>query len=559
MLYKKNEGLKLIIPSTVDVKSIISRLPNLSKTQSQNLNYRLYYILSRVVVHNENLDFYKSNNYVRTMNSEQMKEVLGNRQYYQALHLLTDKSDPIITTNNKYLEGKISKSFWLTDKYNTGDIAFKTLPKNLKLVSRIQKAQSSYRENIDMTEKYDFLLKQFEEHTISFDPRVYEYINNTYTQLMEQVERNNEFQIKVIQNMIGRWLYYVDKVNVGELNPMVSGKNHRLNSVYTRIHKNIRQFLLCDGKPLVGADVKASQPYILASIMKEEFFSSCDNGYNLKTIYPYMYNQLLNRNMLINNTYTELVTSNTGYLNKYVTNNTGLTSNNITYITSTKKHSPYMWCQIFDSSEIDNIQDYQGSPFNEDFYTHVIKANTDYQISTEELQKERKSLKKSTMYVLFDDDLTRRNNNPKVRYMKKCYPGVNKWLESALENIGGKELSYVLQRSESYLLLNQVSRQFNQQYPDAPLFTIHDGLYTSQEYIEPLRDLIKSTGFKFTGILPGVKIECPIMDLNPSDEDVKKYWRKARWVTNQEKFEKKKRKVFQSNIDRAKIFSKNIL
>ncbi len=556
MLYKKNEGLKLIIPSTVDVKSIISRLPNLSKTQSQNLKYRLYYILSRVVVHNENLDFYKSNNYVRTMNSEQMKEVLGNRQYYQALHLLTDKSDPIITTNNKYLEGKISKSFWLTDKYNTGDILFKTLPKNLNLVSRIKNAQSSYRENMDMTEKYDFLLKQFEEHTISFDPRVYEYINNTYTQLMEQVERNNEFQIKVIQNMIGRWLYYVDKVNNEELNPMVSGKNHRLNSVFTRIHKNLRPFLLCDGKSLVGADVKASQPYILASIMKEEFFSSNNEGYNLKTIYPYMYYELINRNMLTKNIHTELVTSNTGYLNKYVTNNTGLTSNNITYITSTKKHSPYMWCQIFDSNEIRSIQDYQGSPFNEDFYTHVIKANTDYEISAEELKKERNGLKKSTMYVLFDEDLIRRNNNPKVRYMKKCYPGVNKWLESALENIGGKELSYVLQRSESYLLLNHVSRQFNQLYPEAPIFTIHDGLYTSQEYIEPLEDLIKSTGLELTGKLPGVKLECPRMELNPADEDVKKYWRKARWVTNQEKFDKKKRKVFQSNIDRAKIFLK---
>ncbi|MEY2921473.1 MAG: hypothetical protein RL108_82 [Bacteroidota bacterium] len=556
MLNQKNEGLKLIIPSTVDVKSIISRLPKLSKTQSQNLKYRLYYILSRVVVHNENLDFYKSNNYVRTMNSEQMKKVLGNRQYYQALHLLTDKSDPIITTNNKYLGGKMSKSYWLTDKYNTGDILFKTLPKNLNLVSRIKNAQSSYRENMDMTEKYDFLLKQFEEHKITFDPRVYEYINNTYTQLMEKVERNNEFQIKVIQNMIGRWLYYVDKVNNEELNPMVSGKNHRLNSVFTRIHKNLRPFLLCDGKSLVGADVKASQPYILASIMKEEFFSSNNEGYNLKTIYPYMYYELINRNMLTKNIHTELVTSNTGYLNKYVTNNTGLTGSNISYITSTKKHSPYMWCQIFDSNEIRSIQDYQGSPFNEDFYTHVIKANTDYEISAEELKKERNGLKKSTMYVLFDEDLIRRNNNPKVRYMKKCYPGVNKWLESALENIGGKELSYVLQRSESYLLLNHVSRQFNQLYPEAPIFTIHDGLYTSQEYIEPLEDLIKSTGLELTGKLPGVKLECPRMELNPADEDVKKYWRKARWVTNQEKFDKKKRKVFQSNIDRAKIFLK---
>ena len=91
---------------------------------------------------------------------------------------------------------------------------------------------------------------------------------------------------------------------------------------------------------------------------------------------------------------------------------------------------------------------------------------------------------------------------------------------------------------------------------DAPLFTIHDSLFTNQEYTERLKSLIIDTGLELTGILSGAKIECPIMELNPSDEDVKKYWKKARWVTNQEKFEKKKRKVFQSNIDRAKIFLK---
>jgi hypothetical protein len=41
------------------------------------------------------------------------------------------------------------------------------------------------------------------------------------------------------------------------------------------------------------------------------------------------------------------------------------------------------------------------------------------------------------------------------------------------------------------------------------------------------------------------------MEINTTLEDVKKHWKKAKWVTTQKKFDEKKRKVFQSNIDRA--------
>jgi hypothetical protein len=74
-----------------------------------------------------------------------------------------------------------------------------------------------------------------------------------------------------------------------------------------------------------------------------------------------------------------------------------------------------------------------------------------------------------------------------------------------------------------------------------------------------LKDLITDAGFELTGILPGVKIEHPIIDLNPSVEDVEKYWKKVKWITNQKQFDKKKRSVFQSNINRSKIFLKNML
>lgn len=558
MLNQKNEGLKLIIPTSVDVESIVSSLPNLSKTQSRNLENRIYYILSRVVVHNENLELYKNNNFRRTLRSEQMKKILGSRQYRQAMNLLMGTEDPVLLSDHKYQTGRKSKSYWLADKYNTGGITIKVLSEKLEMVQRIKVYYSSYQESIDMMERYGFLINQFNQHSISFDPSVFDYISNMYRLLKEQVVKNNKYQMMVIHNLIGRWLYFVDKVNDGDFNPLVSGKNHRLNSLFTLIPKNLRPWILVDGKPLIGVDVKACAPYLLASVMKSEFFNSGDEGYNLKTIYPSLFNKLYNRNMVqgIWDKEQNWVISNTGYNGSSVANNTGIPSSIIYNKEEQLKYSSFMWCQKFDIEEIKDIIEYQNISFSDDYYTIVIKSDLDEEITLEELEKERNSFKKNNMFILFDSKLSRRNNNPHVQHMDKCFRGVNKWLEIALESIGGKELSYILQRTESYYLLNKVSKRFNQLYPDAPLFTIHDCLFTTQEYTERLKSLISDTGLELTGILPGAKIECPRMEISPTLEDVEKHWKKAKWVTTQKKFDEKKRKVFQSNIDRAKIFLK---
>ena len=547
------------IPVSVDVKSMVSGL-NLSDTLSKNLKHRIYYILSRIVVHDGNMEFYEDNDYYRTMCSENMKDILGPRYYRHAMNLLMDTDNPVIECNQSYQTGKYCKSYRLTDRYNTGEVEYRSIPEDLDMVNRIKKSRPSYMEGLAMMDKYDFLISQFDKHRLSVDPSVFEYITNMYWQLKELVIRDNKYQLMIIHNLIGRWLNILDRLNDGDLNPMVSGKNHRLNSLFTQIPKNLRPWILCDGKPLVGVDVKSCQPYLLATVMENEFFTSSFEGYNLKTIYPSLFKELYDRNIVkgfwdIGN---ELVVSSTGYTTNYFINSTGNTCNNISYSTSTIKYSPFMWCHYFEPKEINNIQEYQSIPYEQDYYSFVIKTNSDTEITPEELEKERSSFKKSTMYILFDDNQSRRKNNPKVKYMNQCYPGVNKWLELALEHIGGKELSYILQRSESYFLLNKVSRRFNQENPDAPIFTIHDGLYTHEEYVDQLRVLITDTGLELTGILPGVKIECPRIDLNPSIEDVDKHWKKVKWVTNQKQFDKKKRSVFQSNIDRALKFINTI-
>jgi hypothetical protein len=315
--------MRLIVPASVDVKSMVSGL-NLSETLSKNLKYRIYYILSRIVVHEGNLEFYEDNDYYRRICSENMKNIMGSKYYRHAMNLLLNTNDPVIECNQSYQTGKYCKSYRLTDKYNTGEVEYRSLPDNLNMVKRIKENRPSYREGIAMMDKYDFLIDQFDKHRFSVEPSVYEYIFNMYQQLMERVVKDNKYQQIIIHNLIGGWLKILDRLNDGDLNPMVSGKNHRLNSLFTRIPKNLRPWILCDGMPLIGVDVKACQPYLLATVMKDEFFSSSIEGYNLKTINPSLYQNLYDRNIIqgIWDTGYNSILSSTGYTSNYVINNT---------------------------------------------------------------------------------------------------------------------------------------------------------------------------------------------------------------------------------------------
>ena len=78
----------------------------------------------------------------------------------------------------------------------------------------------------------------------------------------------------------------VEDVDNGELNYSVSISNHRVNSVFTSMKRELRYFLKSDGKSMVEVDIKTSHPYTLATILTKEFFTQTSEDYNLYSMYP---------------------------------------------------------------------------------------------------------------------------------------------------------------------------------------------------------------------------------------------------------------------------------
>lgn len=499
---------------------------NVSPTKAKGLEMRTNYFLSQVMTTNENWKLNKDNNFYRNICSKTMKLIIGD-DYYCILELLTGGNDPVVESDESYSNfssfDQYCKGYRLTTKYNTGEYAYRELPS--KFSSKVLKYLPEDAETVRMTERYSFLLDQYQNHRLELNPSIYEFISNFGRQLLERVDDDNQHQKNMIYNHLGRWLYYVQKFEEGDLNPKVAGSNHRLNSVFTNLPKLLRGFINCNGKLLYSVDLSASQPYLLGKVMDSRFFNDTCNGYNLFSIYKEVYDMLLDNGYLI---------STPSYPNSGM--------------------YPFMWSVFFTPKELDSILEYQQIPFLNDYYRYVISKGYDYQLTEQELLDKRTEFKKSTMYILFDDNKGHRLVNQQVRLFKHVYPGVNKWLELSHKVIGNREFSLIMQRCESWLLLNNVCREFVNQHPNIPLFTIHDGLFTHEEYMQDLASLILTTCSEIVGIEPGLKIEPLTMKKFPCQQDIDEEWKEIKPINSEDRFGKIRGGVFSSNIARGKIF-----
>lgn len=557
--------MRVVVPTSVDVKGLVRGL-NPSQTRYRNVKNKMYYFLSKIVSTNDNYRLNLKNNGFRNLCSVPIKKVLGNRDYYDIIHLLTSPDDPIIQTNkswsNYQVRGGYCQGYRLTDKYNTGETTFKTIPDRLERM--VVRYTPQELDDVEFHKKYQFLYDQFTGHQLTYDPLVYDYIRNLGTELLGRVDGNNPYHQRLVYNVIGRMLYYVHKIEQGELWYRVSEENHRLNSNITGLPKILRPFILCNGVKLVQVDVSSSQPYILSSVMERRFFEDTGAGYNLSTIYPELYEELVSDGNIVkgygNTDSTRNISfGSSDFTGTIETTNTGYQSNTInnriSFSYSYSSSSSFMWCKFYTDTEVESMVRYQKSPFRDDFYTSVIRS---YQTMTGEMDdyypEQRQKLKDSMMYIMFDDNKNHRNHNDTMWMFRSVYPGVDKWIREIHLLIGKKKFSYLLQRSESYLILDVVSREFHHKHPDVPVFTVHDAVFTAEEYVPVLTSLVLERFKEITGIEVGLKVKYPEMNPEPKPVDVDKIWKKIDRVKTQKGYEKIKNSVFSSNVDRGMKF-----
>ena len=134
------------------------------------------------------------------------------------------------------------------------------------------------------------------------------------------------------------------------------------------------------------------------------------------------------------------------------------------------------------------------------------------------------------------------------------YPGVDKWICSLHNHIGSDKLAYLLQRAESYLVLDIITREFHDRYPSLPIYTIHDAVLTYEEYLPDLQSLFLERFKEITGVMVGLNPSCKKPTAEPKPEDIEQEWMEIKPINNLKSYQKKNYSVFSSNIERGSRF-----
>ncbi|WP_130277271.1 hypothetical protein [Cecembia calidifontis] len=133
------------------------------------------------------------------------------------------------------------------------------------------------------------------------------------------------------------------------------------------------------------------------------------------------------------------------------------------------------------------------------------------------------------------------------------FPAITKIMDTLKS--GSKEfLALLLQRLESVLILDKISKQIAYKFPEAPLFTIHDAILTTPEFAALVKEEFKESFATITGLKAQVKES--LLDgagLNDTlEESAKKELEKIRKKTRKTKVSEKHDKMFPKLVQ-AKI------
>jgi len=461
----------IIYPENLNMERLLENY-NLSPTRKKNITLKSIKLVSRLFINNYNRHNFNELGYT-TIGSKYKKKLLNND--YNFVHeLLTTGPDPIIEIEKSYKVGESSKLHRLKIKYRT------SAPSILVLEQQHNSKTS-----------LSFLDNQFTQNTLSLDPKVYELLFNLYNELNNKI--TTDMEKSLLKYYIGRNINIIEDINNGIYIYNKSITNLRYNSTITSINKIIRPYLLCNGKTLSIVDINTSQPYILASILNNNFIISKEVGYNINTIYKNLGGVIL-------------------------------------------------FPRFLKGNEV-GIEKFRQSPFHQDFYSHVLIK----ELGRKPTIEERDKLKSKTMQFLFFNKSVARDKR-ELGYLKRQFPSINSIITKFLNIIGSTKFAYLLQRTESYLVLENVCKDFHIKYPEAPFFTIHDAVLTTAEYSEALNDIMFDQLYSITRIVPGLKIEHPNLDIIPSDYIINR-------VKN--KIVKRSKKIKHIN-DAVEVFEYNI-
>jgi hypothetical protein len=460
-----------------------------------------YYVISLLTPPIYNSKDYQYLKGFKPLSSKDINRMTRNR-FNEVKTILMDsninENGSILLSDNTSIAG-IKHTGYKLNKWVLEENDFVEVEIDEKYDTRKEKLKNEWELEMKCFEnRYIHIKEAMDQSQITIDAAAAEtYLKELEKRVLSKVVKKNKTQV----NKYFKKLYKViENIEKGEFNYSVSMSNHRVNSVFTSMKRELRYFLRTNGKSLVEVDIKTSHPYTLATILTEEFFTKTSEGYNLYSMYPQVHRYFKHScESMENQDYVEkfvryMIVESNVINDNYIEYNTykGDVLTNIKYpILDT--YISYM-CGRFWRKR--GIQKYRSLNFKEDIYKTI----------GDEIGMTREKVKgQFQLYINFSDK-NRRVNVELIKHMERKFKDVSKLIQF-MSNVNHLKspFSYLIQRCESYLFLRHGCLELSKN--NIPYITIHDSVLCQKEKRYEVQYLITDSIIKQTGLTPGIKFK----------------------------------------------------
>ena len=500
---------KIRIPVNLDIDSLLVGIDG-RDDYKRNLKSGIIYFVSLLCI--DNYYKYKSPDGFRTLNGEYLDNVIGRgkktpRRSVVIKRLLEENG---VIEIRGHQSGVKSQGFRLTEKYSTGE--FSRMKLDDVFIERIKlnsKRSVSDEVEIDDTKGYKQLKEQFNQHELEIDTLPFntflKKIGKDVFNKIDKTRKNKVYNYKSYFNYFGYTLSIIKNIDDKDYFFSIPESNRRFYSNLTSFPKLYRPFLLIDGKKVGEVDIMTSQSYILSTILNERFYGRITKGYNLQTIHPELKVSIEN-----------LGTSNPS---------------------NQRGRNVFITGLYFSSMMIEGIKKYTNIDFTSDYYSFILSEGKrlfpDHINKHKVFLKGRDYIKGQIMNFLFEWNGYNREGNPFGELMELLYPELCDYVIRFNQYYTSTEFSYLLQRSEVFLMLN-VCKELQLLHPNIPFYTIHDSILTTQSNLPIVQKVMTDVITKLTGKSVGVKSKPLHQPTSINKELVDEIFNKVRIKNNKE-------------------------
>ncbi|HAY3508434.1 TPA: hypothetical protein JRX33_004034 [Elizabethkingia anophelis] len=390
---------------------------------------------------------------------------------------------------NKYMEWLIQQEILLKINYSAGnystgyyfaDFIYSLLEKDQSIevvdMKNLDSDKLYLEQSIRDCEIYHenkHLLKWFNDKLRIDYKGVLDHIENA------NIDSYRELPISSIMSKKMHWMNQVSRIHYKVFTATRNEESdYRLHTVFTNLKKVFKSYITYDEKRLVGFDLKNSQPYFLLSILDYILYTKHSNSY-----IDFMFHKIYSKNYYMTFILQEFKETASGrefqkeynLLKQWILN--GTMYENLAEILEPKSHLG-------------------------GFYNQEYIKNLGY-IVNKRYSSARNLMKAVFIKALFCKSNTKDQNYKKLREKLPHFIGM---LE-ILKEKNHKDLSRLLQNIESHCIIDFVTKKIAGQYPEMPLFTIHDSISTTEDYANVLEELMIAYVSEFTGLPPKIARE----------------------------------------------------